>query len=196
MLQGKPYLASDETLTQERQEARQLMHQVNQLDPTEIAERNRLLAQLLGHTGNNFHIEQPFRCDYGYNIEIGENFYANYNCTILDCAKVSIGNNVLFAPNVSLFTAGHPIDAGKRNEGWEHAFPIVIGNDVWIGGNVTINPGITVGSNVVIGSGSVVTRDIPDNVIAAGNPCRVIRAITDEDKLYYFKNLNSMNNNH
>lgn len=189
MLLGKPYLAFVEMLIEERQKARQLTHQINQLNPTEISERNRLFAQLLGRTGQNFHIEMPFRCDYGYNIEIGENFFANYNCTILDCAKVTIGNNVLFAPNVSLYTAGHPIDAEKRNAGWEYAFPISIGNDVWIGGNVTINPGITVGNNVVIGSGSVVTRDIQDNVIAAGNPCRVIREITAEDNLYYFKNL-------
>lgn len=189
MLLGKPYLAFVEMLIEERQKARQLTHQINQLNPTEISERNRLFAQLLGSTGQNFHIEMPFRCDYGYNIEIGENFFANYNCTILDCAKVTIGNNVLFAPNVSLYTAGHPIDAEKRNAGWEYAFPIFIGNDVWVGGNVTINPGITVGNNVVIGSGSVVTRDVPDNVIAAGNPCRVIREITAEDNLYYFKNL-------
>lgn len=189
MLLGKPYLAFVEMLIEERQKARQLTHQINQLDPTEISERNRLFTQLLGSTGQNFHFEMPFRCDYGYNIEIGENFFANYNCTILDCAKVTIGNNVLFAPNVSLYTAGHPIDAEKRNAGWEYAFPISIGNDVWIGGNVTINPGITVGNNVVIGSGSVVTRDIPDNVIAAGNPCRVIRPITAEDNLYYFKSL-------
>lgn len=154
MLRGKPYLASDETLKYERQKMKKLLSQINQLDPEEISERNRLFAQLLGHTRNNFHIELPFRCDYGYNIDIGENFYANYNCTILDCAKVTIGNNVLFAPNVFLFTARHPIDAGKRNEGWEYAFPITVGNDVWIGGTVTINPGIAVGNNVVIGGKS------------------------------------------
>ena len=137
--------------------------------------------------GKEFYIEPPFHCDYGYNISIGQNFYSNYNCTILDCAQVTIGNNVLFGPNVSLFTAGDPIHPAPRNEGIEYAFPITIGNNVWIGGGVIVNPGITIGDNVVIGSGSVVTKDIPSNVIAVGNPCKVLKEITDEDRNKYFR---------
>ena len=136
-----------------------------------------------------FYVEPPFRCDYGYNIEIGDHFYANFNLTILDCAKVSIGNNVFIGPNVSLFTAGHPIHAHLRDQNYEWAREINIGNSVWLGGNVVINPGVSIGNNVVIGSGSVVTRDIPDDVFASGNPCRVIRQLTDDDKNYYYKKL-------
>lgn len=129
----------------------------------------------------------PFHCDYGKNIEVGENFFANYNCIILDVAKVTIGKNVMFAPNVSIYTAGHPIHPDSRNSGYEYGIPVTIGDNVWIGGSVVINPGVTIGNNVVIGSGSVVTKDIPDNVIAVGNPCRVIREITEEDRKYYYK---------
>lgn len=189
MLAGKPYLAFGEELLTERQYAKVLVHELNQLHPLELDKRHNILKQLLGKTGEKFFVEPPFRCDYGYNIEIGENFYSNYNCTILDCAKVKIGDNVLFAPNVSLFTAGHPIHPQLRNQELEYAFPITIGNNVWICGNVVINPGVTIGDNCVVGSGSVVTKDIPANSIAAGNPCKVIREITDEDKAYYYKNL-------
>lgn len=188
MLAGKLYKSFGNELTGERQYAKELVFDFNALRPTEIAKRNEIIKKLFGKTGNNFFIEPPFRCDYGYNISLGENFYSNYNCTILDCAKVKIGDNVLFAPNVSLFTAGHPVDHELRNSGVEYAFPITIGNNVWIGGGVIINPGIIIGDNTVIGSGSVVTKDIPSNVIAAGNPCKVIRDITDEDKNKYFKN--------
>lgn len=189
MLAGKPYLAFGEELSNERQHAKVLNYELNQLHPLDLEKRQDILKQLLGKTGETFYVEPPFRCDYGYNIEIGENFYSNYNCTILDCAKVTIGNNVMFAPNVSLFTAGHPIHSEPRNEGIEYAFPITIGDNVWIGGNVVVNPGVSIGENCVIGSGSVVTKDIPANSIAVGNPCRVIKEITDEDKAYYFKNL-------
>lgn len=189
MLAGKPYLAFGEELSNERQHAKVLNYELNQLHPLDLEKRQDILKKLLGKTGETFYVEPPFRCDYGYNIEIGENFYSNYNCTILDCAKVTIGNNVMFAPNVSLFTAGHPIHSEPRNEGIEYAFPITIGDNVWIGGNVVVNPGVSIGENCVIGSGSVVTKDIPANSIAVGNPCRVINEITDEDKVYYFKNL-------
>lgn len=125
---------------------------------------------------------QPFHCDYGYNIEIGENFFANYNCVILDGAKVTFGDNVFIAPNCSFYTAGHPIDVLQRNQGLEYALPIKIGNNVWIGGNVTVLPGVTIGDNTVIGAGSLVNKDIPSNVVAAGNPCRVIREITENNQ--------------
>ncbi len=187
MLAGEPYLAFGEELFKERQHAKQLIFDFNNLPPAEVEKRNELLKKLFGKTENNFFVEPPFRCDYGYNISIGENFYANYNCTILDCARVSIGHNVLFAPNVSLYTAGHPVHYETRNQGYEYAFPITIGNNVWIGGNVVINPGITIGDNSVIGAGSVVTKDIPANVVAVGNPCKVLRSVTDDDKPYYFK---------
>lgn len=189
MLAGKLYKAFGEELAGERQYAKELIFDFNGLHPKEIEKRNEIIKKLFGKTGNNFYMEPPFRCDYGYNIFVGDNFYSNYNCTILDCAKVTIGDNVLLAPNVSLFTAGHPVHHELRNTGLEYAFPITIGNNVWIGGGVIVTPGITIGSNVVIGTGSVVTKDIPDNVIAVGNPCKVLREITDTDKKYYFKKL-------
>lgn len=178
MLQGQPYRSFDDELLKERQYAKELVFELNSLHPSEIAKRDQIIRKLFGKTGDKLFIEPPFRCDYGYNITVGENFYANYNCTILDCAKVSIGDNVLLAPNVSLFTAGHPIHFETRNEGPEYAFPIVIGNNCWIGGGVIVNPGIVIGDNVVIGSGSVVTKDIPSDTIAVGNPCKVLRKIT------------------
>jgi maltose O-acetyltransferase len=187
MLAGKPYKAFSPELLAERQYAKELVFEVNALHPSDLEKRQALLHRLLGTTGQRFFIEPPFRCDYGYNTHIGENFYSNYNCTILDCAKVTIGDNVLFAPNVSLYTAGHPIHSHLRNQEYEYAFPITIGNNVWIGGNVVINPGISIGDNTVIGAGSVVTKDIPPNVIAVGNPCKVLRKITEEDEPFYFK---------
>lgn len=189
MISGKPYEAFGEELFSERQRAKDMIFEYNNLSPNEIDKRNEIINKLFGKVSDNFFIEPPFRCDYGYNISIGKNFYSNYNCTILDCAKVTIGDNVMFAPNVSLFTAGHPVHFELRNSGIEYAFPITIGNNVWIGGGVIINPNITIGDNVVIGSGSVVTKNIPSDSIAVGNPCKVIRKITDEDKKYYFKNL-------
>ncbi|ULT45915.1 sugar O-acetyltransferase [Niabella defluvii] len=189
MLAGQPYKSFEPKLFEERQLAKDLNYQINQLHPFKLEERNQLLRKLLGRTGSQFHIEPPFYCDYGYNIAIGENFYSNYNCTILDCAPVTFGNNVLLAPNVSIYTAGHPVHYEPRNEAYEYAFPVTIGNNVWIGGNTVINPGISIGDNSVIGSGSVVTKNIPANVIAVGNPCKVIRDITDNDRQYYFRNL-------
>lgn len=189
MISGKPYKAFGEELLKERQNAKELIFTFNSLRPNAIEERDEIIKELLGKTNGTFFIEPPFRCDYGYQIEIGENFYSNYNLIILDCAKVTIGNNVLIGPNVGIYTAGHPLHFKKRNEEYEYAFPINIGNNVWIGGNVVINPGITIGDNSVIGSGSVVTNNIPENVIAVGNPCKVIREITENDQQYYYKNL-------
>lgn len=139
--------------------------------------KNTVIEVFLGKTGENLIIEPPFACDYGYNIEIGENFYANVNLVILDGAKVSIGANAFIAPNVGIYTAGHPLDAEQRNRGLEYARPVTIGNNVWIGAGVCILPGVTIGDNTVIGAGSVVTKDIPSNVLAVGNPCRVIKEI-------------------
>lgn len=187
MLGGKAYQAGDAVLSKERLKAREITFEFNNLAPKFIKQRKALIKRLFGKTEKMFYIEPPFRCDYGYNIEIGDNFYANFNLVILDCAKVSIGNSVFIAPNVSIYTAGHPIHSHLRDQEFEWAQEITIGDSVWIGGNVVINPGVKIGSNVVIGSGSIVTRDIPDHVFAAGNPCRVIRQLTDEDKEYYYK---------
>lgn len=189
MISGKPYKAFDDELVNERRYAKELIFDFNSFRPNEIVNRNGLIKRLLGKIGNSFIIEPPFRCDYGYNIEIGENFYSNYNLIILDCAKVLIGDNVMIGPNVSIYTAGHPVHYEIRNQGYEYTVPVSIGNNVWIGGNAVINPGVTIGDNSVVGSGSVVTKDIPGNVIAAGNPCKVLRGINEEDKLYYYKKL-------
>lgn len=175
----------DETLAGERLACKDLCAEYNKLMPSQTDERKELLKRLLGKTGENFWIEQSFWCDYGYNIEIGENFYSNHNLVILDAAKVKFGNNCFVAPNCGFYTAGHPLDAEQRNEGLEIALPITIGDNVWIGGNAAVMPGVTIGSNSVIGGGSVVVKDIPEGVVAAGNPCRVIRKITQADKDKY-----------
>jgi maltose O-acetyltransferase len=189
MLAGKPYIALGEELSNERQHAKEMLFDFNGSHPNEIHKRNEIVKKLFGKVGSVFFIEPPFRCDYGYNIIVGKNFYANYNCTILDCTLVTIGNNVLLGPNVSIFTAGHPVHFELRSQEIEYARPITIGDNVWIGGGVIINPGVNIGENSVIGSGSVVTKDIPPNAVAAGNPCKVIRYVVDEDKTKYFKNL-------
>lgn len=188
MIAGLPYKAWKDGLIEERRKARESVFTINNLNPKKKDKQKQLFKKLLGRIGRDFNIETPFRCDYGYNIEIGENFYSNFNCTILDVGKVLIGNNVMFGPNVSLYTAGHPIHPETRNSGIEYGIQIRIADNVWLGGNVVVNPGVTIGENSVIGSGSVVTKDIPPNVVAAGNPCRIVREITDEDKNRYFKN--------
>jgi len=167
----------DQELIQERTAAKNLCGEYNQLKNSDTEGRTSLLKKILGKTGENICIEPSFWCDYGYNIEAGENFYANHNLVILDCAKASFGDNVFIGPNCSFYTAGHPIDAKQRNEGLETAHPIQVGNNVWFGGNVVVLPGISIGNNAVIGAGSVVTKDIPDNVVAVGNPCRPVRNI-------------------
>lgn len=183
MLAGMLYDADhDQTLVRERLFCKDLCHEFNLLLPSQLEERQAILKKLLGKTKTSFFITAPFWCDYGYNIEIGEGFYTNHNCVILDCAKVSFGDHVLIGPGCGFYTAGHPIDAELRKQSLEYARPITVGDDVWIGGGVQVLPGVTIGSNVVIGSGSVVTKDIPDGVVAAGNPCRVIRPITEEDR--------------
>lgn len=185
MLAEKLYVSFDNELKKDAARSRKLTRLFNNTTEEQLDYRTQLLKELFGSTGEHIYIEPPFRCDYGSNTYIGENFYANFDCIILDVAEVHIGKNVLFAPRVCVYTAGHPIDAEIRNIGVEFGKKVTIGDNVWIGGSSVINPGVTIGSNVVIGSGSVVTKDIPDNVVAAGNPCRVIRPITDEDKKFW-----------
>ncbi|URZ17847.1 sugar O-acetyltransferase [Clostridium felsineum] len=188
MLANLPYKAYLDGLSEERVKNKVKIYEYNLLRPDELNKIKESIKDILGKTGEEISIEQPFHCDYGKNIEVGNNFFANYNCTILDVGKVIIGENVMFAPNVSIYTAGHPIHPESRNSGYEYGIDVIIGDNVWVGGSVVINPGVKIGNNVVIGSGSVVTKDIPDNVIAVGNPCKVIREITEEDRKYYYKN--------
>ena len=187
MLAGLPYKAWMDGLSEERLENRKRVFRYNHLEPGDRAEQDRLIREIFGKTGEHVHVEPPFFCDYGYNIEVGGNFFANYNFTVLDVGKVRIGENAQIGPNVSIYTAGHPLHPDSRNSGYEYGIPVTIGDNVWIGGNVCILPGVTVGNNAVIGAGSVVTKDIPDNALAAGNPCRVIRQITEADRDFYYR---------
>jgi len=181
MLAGMLYDANyDKELLAERTKAKDLCYEYNRLRPSDEEGQQRLMQRLLGRTKGAFCIVAPFWCDYGYNISVGENFFANHNTVILDGAKVTFGNNVFVAPNCGFYTAGHPIDAERRNQGLEYARPITVGDNVWIGAGVHVMPGVTIGSNVVIGGGSVVVKDIPDNSVAVGNPCKVIRTISSQ----------------
>ncbi|MDE6542869.1 MAG: sugar O-acetyltransferase [Muribaculaceae bacterium] len=175
---GELYDANnDAELIAERMRCKDICHEYNHLRPSDTMRREEIITGLFGKTGRNFLIEQPFYCDYGYNIEIGENFYANVNCVILDGAKVRFGDNVFIAPSCGFYTAGHPFDVEQRNQGLEYARPITVGNNVWIGAQVCVLPGVTIRDNCVIGAGSVVNKDIPSGSLAVGNPCRVIRKI-------------------
>lgn len=187
MLAGLPYKAWLDGLEEERENCKAKIYELNFLPPNERGRIPELLKGLFGKTGENVWIEPPFYCDYGWNIEVGDNFFANYNLTVLDVGKVTIGKNAQIAPGVSIYTAGHPLHPASRNSGYEYGIPVTIGDNVWIGGNTVILPGVTIGNNVVIGAGSVVSKDIPDNMLAVGNPCKIIREITDEDKIYYYK---------
>ena len=172
----------DSELLAERRRAKELCYAFNQLPPSEGERQRSILRELLGKTKGAFTIHAPFWCDYGYNIEIGENFFANHNTVILDGGKVIFGDNVFVAPNCGFYTAGHPLDFRRRNAGLEYAYPIPVGNNVWIGAGVHVMPGVAIGDGSVIGGGSVVARDIPPDSLALGNPCKVIRAITEEEK--------------
>ena len=162
-------------------------HQINQLLPSNCPAKNARLRQMGIQDKGSPIVYAPFWCDFGYNIEIGENFFCNHNCVILDGARVTFGNNVFIAPNCGFYTAGHPLDAEQRNQGLEYAYPITVGNDVWICAGVQVMPGVTIGSGSVIGAGSVVTKDVPAGVVAVGNPCRAVRQITEEDRAKYAK---------
>ncbi|KYQ91375.1 Acetyltransferase [Tieghemostelium lacteum] len=185
---GLAYFALGPELTAERATAKELTYEFNQTRPSELDKRKKILKKLLGSTQENFYIEPPFQCDYGYNIEIGDCFYANHNLIILDCAKVKFGKRCFVGPNVSIYTPGHPLHHELRNKDIEYAQSITIGDNVWLGGSCVINPGVKIGDNVVVGSGSVVTKDVPSNSVVAGNPAKVIKQITDEDKQYYYRN--------
>lgn len=169
----------DPELIKERMACKDLCGEYNQLKNSDTQKRDEFLRKIIKEIKDNVCIEPSFWCDYGYNIEVGENFYANHNLVILDCAKVKFGDNVFIGPNCSFYTAGHPLDAKQRNEGLEYARPITIGDNVWLGGNVVVLPGVSIGSNTVIGAGSIVTKDIPEGVVAIGNPCKVIKDILE-----------------
>lgn len=180
-----PYI-SDDSVMEEQKVCRRILQRLNTVDRSDFDGIAAIVRELFGRSDNAF-VNPPFYCDYGSHIEVGKNFFANYNCTIIDVAKVKIGDNCQFAPNVSIYTAGHPLHPVSRNSLYEYGISVTVGDNVWIGGNTVIMPGVRIGSNTVIGAGSVVTKDIPDWVVAAGNPCRVIRQITDADKKYYYK---------
>lgn len=179
MLRGMIYDANnDPGLIEERFICKELCKEYNELPPRDLEKRANLLRKILGSVKDGILIEQPFHCDYGYNIRVGNNFYANFNMVILDEAPVTFGDNVFIAPNCSFYTAGHPLDYEERNRGLEYARPITVGDNVWLGGGVTVLPGVTIGDNCVIGAGSVVVHDIPSDSVAVGNPCKVIKTIT------------------
>ncbi|WP_149095546.1 sugar O-acetyltransferase [Paenibacillus terrae] len=190
MLEGKLYMAGGKELAKDSKKSRMLTRLFNNSTEEQQEYRVELLKQLFESTGQEIYIEPPFRCDYGCHITVGNQFYANYDCIIIDVAKVTIGDHVFFGPRVGVYTAGHPIDSDVRNTLLEFGKPITIGNSVWIGANTVITPGVNIGNNVVIGAGSIVTKDIPDNVVAVGNPCKVLRKITDEDRQYWEKQKN------
>ncbi len=176
MIAGDLYDAGDALLRSERKQARNLLHLYNHSSPDEIDLRQKLLTELLGGLSKAY-VEPTFRCDYGYNIYLGKNFYANFDCVILDVCEVRIGDNCMLAPGVHIYTATHPLDAGARIGGAEYGKPVTIGHNVWIGGRAIINPGVTLGDNVVVASGAVVTKNVPPNCVVAGNPARVIKEL-------------------
>ncbi len=183
--QGLVYI-SDDAVFEEQKVARRITQKLNTMDRSDFDSIRKIISELFGKIGENSLVNPPFYCDYGTHIEIGKNFFANYNCTMLDVGMIRIGDNVQMAPNVAIYTAGHPIHPATRNTMYEYGIDVTIGDNVWVGGNVVICPGVTIGANSVIGAGSVVTKDIPEWCVAAGNPCRVIRKITEEDRNKYY----------
>lgn len=182
---GMAYI-SDEAVFEEQLVCRKILQKLNFMDRSDFDGIKETVKELLGRSEEAF-INPPFYCDYGKHIEVGKNFFANYNCTLLDVAKIKIGDNCQLAPNVAIYTAGHPVHPVSRNSAYEYGKEVTIGDNVWIGGNTVVCPGVHIGSNTVIGAGSVVTKDIPDWCIAAGNPCKVIRRITEEDQRKLFR---------
>ncbi|WP_049971062.1 maltose acetyltransferase domain-containing protein [Haladaptatus cibarius] len=180
MLRGDLYEPSDPALVAERKQARKLTRRYNRTAETDDEKRQSLLRELFGSTGDDLQVEPPFRCDYGYNVHVGDGFFANFDCVILDVCRVEIGENCLLGPAVHIYTATHPIDAQTRSDGLEYGKPVTIGDNVWIGGRAIINPGVAVGDNVVISSGTVVTDDVPDDVVVGGTPAKVIKELESE----------------
>lgn len=187
MQAGLTYNDFDKDLFNRRVEAKKLFRAYNRTDDDEVDKRNDIMQRLFRHVGENVWIEPDFRCEFGKNITIGNNVYINFGCVILDCGQVSIGDDTLIGPNVGIFSGNHVADAVERTAGGLIPKPVAIGDRVWICGNVSIVPGVRIGDESVIGAGSVVTHDIPSGVIAAGNPCRVLRKITEKDKVGYRK---------
>lgn len=187
MKNGMLYTDMGEGLEEERKRCKELLYDYNLTRPSEEAKRKGLLKELLGHMGENIWIEPPLHMAYGTNVHIGNDFYANFNLVIVDDVDVYIGDHVMIAPNVTITPTGHPVDPELRKLGTQFSIPVRIGSNVWIGSNAVILPGVTIGDNSVIGAGSVVTHDIPANVVAVGNPCRVLREINEHDKKYYYK---------
>lgn len=183
MLRGEYYISLDEELSIERERAKDLLFEFNNTKPSLRAEREVMIQKLFGKVGKGCWIESPFNCDYGYNIEVGDNFYTNTNCCILDCGKVIIGNNVWIGPNVGIYTPNHALCSDERTAGYERSPGVEIGDNVWIGGGVTILGGVRIGANSVVGAGSVVVKDISEGVVAVGNPAKAIRKITEEDRI-------------
>ena len=179
MLDGLIYNPNDIELFNEKLNAQQLTHLYNQTIETDRDSRVQLLKKLLGSFGNTIHIKPPFRCNYGYNIKVGANFFANYDCLFLDNGRITIGDNCFIAPGVHIYTTNHPLNAHERLTGVEYTKPVNIGHNVWIGGRSIINPGVTLGNNVVVASGSVVTKNIPDNVLVGGNPAKIIKTLDE-----------------
>jgi maltose O-acetyltransferase len=179
MLAGEPYDPMDAQLLAERREARRLIKAFNDMPHVQLDERLRLLKELVPASGSSVWIEPPFYCDYGANITLGDRVYFNFNCVVLDVAPVRIGSRVMFGPAVQVYAATHPLNAAQRSSGVEFGKAIEIGDDVWVGGGAIICPGVRIGARAVIGAGAVVTRDVPEDVFAAGNPCRVVKQITD-----------------
>lgn len=177
MLTGQNYDAADSQLVEERLACRELLAQFNQSSPSQETKRNALLSKLIGQKGHNFYIEPPFNCDYGSNIEAGNNFYANFGCTLLDVAPIKLGDDVQLGPGVQIYTATHPLDPVLRKSGTEYGLVITVGNNVWIGGNAVLCPGISIGDNSVVAAGSVVIKDVPENVLVGGNPAGIIKGI-------------------
>lgn len=180
MIAGKLYFSADPELVADRKRARKQQRLINREEDSEV--RSQLIKETFGRVGSQLHIEPILRFDYGYNIRVGENFYANYDCVLLDICPITIGNNCMLAPNVKLYTASHPLQPAARNSGFENGAPITLGNNVWVGGGAILVPGVTLGDNVVVGAGSVVTKSYPDNVVIAGNPANIIRTIEPEDE--------------
>lgn len=183
MVSGALYLSSDKKLKAERKKTQKLLRQFNKLLPYQNYKRYKLIHKIFRNAGKKCSVYPPFYCDYGYNIQVGNYFFSNINCVILDITTVTIGNHVMLGPNVTIITATHPTDSRLRNQGFGFGRSVIIGDNVWIGANAIVNPGVQIGNNTIIGSGSVVTGTIPPNVVAAGNPCKILYSIANHDSL-------------